>query len=285
MEALTHYDTVLRYFPYGIQRGDEWETKCPNPACPNPEKHFYVNLNSYQAKCHRCDLAFGSFQSLVNYIRNGNILPLKVVPIQPLVFAQPEEETILSNPHFPFLARLYLSKRGIPIKIIKEYHLENGMGSWKDYVIFTCANTGYRYGRRFKNDGDKYLRYRFPKGIEKKHSLFTHPDFWLPDGKPYFGKTSILVEGAFDAMAIDLQAKNPCAIAIMGSFLSKSQEIALRSFSNLWVWLDPDAYSKAREIGRKLTAWGINVHVLNLTKEPGDSSSEEIQAVLNQLED
>lgn len=249
----------------------ELRIDCPNKNCPNPRNHFYIEKETGKAFCQRCNISFSSWTSLSKYLDKDILLQKSNYEINSIKKKETIKTTLLS-----YEAQKYLWSRGVTSFNIKDYDIKEGVDEWNDYIIFTCFNTGYQFGRSFKEK-----RYRYPRKISQGKTFYTSRTFWGDPKKDISTHwKGVIVEGVFDVIAVN-NTGDYGAIGILGTMITKEQEIALRNMNELIVWLDPDAQGEKQEkIIKRMQRWGIDTKGIRSDKEPGDCNKDEVRKIL-----
>lgn len=250
----------------------EIRTDCPNPGCPNPKTHFYINTATGAAFCHRCH------KSYKHFVQPGHVIEVDSLVATTHLLQKQEEDVIITGDRLSYRAKKYLKSRGIIEEVIEFYDIKEGTnGKWVNHLIFTCPNTGYQFGRSYL-----FKTYRFPAGVSKGKSLFSHKSMWKDVNKDIPARSvCVVVEGAFDVLALEQALYNSVGVALMGSYMTKEQEVALRNFDEIIVWLDPDAKDKQTFIRQRLQRWGNRVREVGMELEPGDATAEDIRRIIS----
>lgn len=151
----------------------------------------------------------------------------------------------------------YLKNRDITGYDIIRYQMGYTMeGSYAGRIIIPSYDSdnklNYFLARSFYESG---LKYKNPP-VSKNVIVFENQINWsLP---------LVLVEGVFDAIAVRRNS-----IPLLGKFVPRKLLKAMikNKVKEVYVALDDDAITEAREIERKLSAHGIDVKLVNLDKK------------------
>ena len=167
------------------------------------------------------------------------------------------------------LALRYLRGRGLTNLEIERYDIR-------------YASSGRYFGRVIiptyeENEMVCFIARSFLDFIEPKH-LFPHYGetklttneaiFGYDEAKGTRGENIVLVEGVFDAMAINKPAIYNVGLAIMSKSLSKGQLYKLLKLEgHFFIMLDPDAKKDSLKIAKELSAYGRKVKIEYLQDE------------------
>jgi DNA primase catalytic core len=167
-----------------------------------------------------------------------------VAPNAPLGFALQHVDA-----HHP-----YLAARGLAAETIRTFGVGfyRGSGFLRGRIVIPIHDErGALIAYAGRTIGDQKPKYRFPMGFRKSLVLFNLHRV-LKTG----GRTVIVVEGFFDAIAVH-QGGYPAVVALMGSTLSRHQaDLLCTHFDRVLLMLDGDAAGRhgATAVADALTA-------------------------------
>jgi len=260
----------------------------PDKVCPNPKNHLYMNKNTGLFICHRCGLT-GNAVTLLTIIKRISYKAAKAIlsegeaptgaSLEELklraaevaaaesqlflleeskrlknIILPPRDAVSISRNRYP----TYLKRRRVPFFISKLLGVKFcNSGRYASRIIFpfSCAGhksfVAYSTGTSAKktlNPPGSYNRdllfgYDFVKALQKNADLVpkkTRPKY----------RDLVVVEGIFDFIRMTIYGYH--CVALLKSFLSKSQAILLNDleFKTITFMLDGDV--KGEELTKKL---------------------------------
>ena len=243
------------------------------PFCHNHKRKFAVNVLKNAFHCWHCG-ARG--RSLITLFKKLDVSPSQLKELRSLLSDDQinnyiEEDTnteLYLPPGFKPLwipsksihyinAIKYLKNRGITGYDIIRYQMGYTMdGPYASRIIipsYDCNNKlNYFLARSFYESG---LKYKNPP-VSKNVIVFENQINWkMP---------LVLCEGVFDAIAIRRNA-----VPLLGKFVPKKllKMMIKNQVKEVYVALDDDAITEAREIEQNLSQYGIDVKLVNLDKK------------------
>ena len=243
------------------------------PFCHNYKKKFAVNVLKNAFHCWHCG---AKGRSLITLFKRLDVSPSQLKELRSLLSDDQVknyvEEDVDVRLHLPseykplwipsqnihYLNALkYLRTRGISGHDIIRYQMGYTMsGPYAHRIIvpsFDTTNTlNYFIARSFYESG---LKYKNPP-VSKNVIVFENQINWkLP---------LILVEGVFDAIAVRRNA-----VPLLGKFVPRKLLKAMikHQVKEVYVALDDDAITEAREIEQMLSIYGMTVKLVNLNKK------------------
>ena len=241
--------------------------------CHNQSKKFAVNVNKNVFHCWHCG---AKGRSLITLFKRLDVSPSQLRELRSLLSEEHiknyVEEEVTTHLHLPpgfkplwkptqsihyLNAIRYLRNRGITGNDILRYQMGYTIeGPYANRIIIpSYDDTGklnYFIARSFYDSG---MKYKNPP-VSKNVIMFESQINWkIP---------IVLVEGAFDAMAVRRNA-----IPLLGKFVPRKLMKALiqHKVKDVYIALDDDAITEAREIERTLASNGMNVKLVNLDKK------------------
>ncbi len=243
------------------------------PFCHNHKKKFAINTVKTVFHCWHCG---AKGRSLITLFKRLDVSPSQLKELRALLPDEQirnyvEEETTtdlhlppgykplwVSSKNIHYLNALkYLKNRGIAGYDIIRYQMGYAMdGPYANRIIVPSydANNKLNYfiARSFYDSG---IKYKNPP-VSKNVVMFENQINWkMP---------LVLCEGVFDAIAIRRNA-----IPILGKFVPKKllKTMIKHQVKDVYVALDEDALTEAREIENSLSNYGMNVKLVNLDKK------------------
>jgi DNA primase len=243
------------------------------PFCHNHKRKFAVNVLKNAFHCWHCG-ARG--RSLITLFKKLDVSPSQLKELRSLLSDDQiknyiEEETNtdlylppgykplwISSHNIHYLNALkYLKNRGIAGYDIIRYQMGYTMdGPYSGRIIIPSfdANNKLNYflARSFYETN---LKYKNPP-VSKNVIVFENQINWkMP---------LVLCEGVFDAIAIRRNA-----VPLLGKFVPKKllKMMIKNQVKEVYVALDDDAITEAREIEQNLSQYGIDVKLVNLDKK------------------
>jgi DNA primase len=243
------------------------------PFCHNAKQKFAVNVVKNAFHCWHCGV---KGRSLITLFKRLDVSSVQLKELRNLLsdeqlrnYTEEEVSTELRLPaeykplwvpvqNIHYLNAIkYLRNRGISGHDIIRYQMGYAMsGPYAHRIIIpsfdSTSRLNYFIARSFYENG---LKYKNPP-ISKNVIVFENQINWkLP---------VILVEGVFDAIATRRNA-----IPLLGKFVPKKLLKAMiqNKVKEVYVALDDDALGDAREIERTLSAYDMNVKLVNLDKK------------------
>ena len=243
------------------------------PFCHNHKRKFAVNVMKNAFHCWHCG---AKGRSLITLFKRLDVSPSQLKELRSLLSDDQinnyiEEDTnteLYLPPGFKPLwipsksihyinAIKYLKNRGITGYDIIRYQMGYTMdGPYANRIIipsYDCNNKlNYFLARSFYESG---LKYKNPP-VSKNVIVFENQINWkMP---------LVLCEGVFDAIAIRRNA-----VPLLGKFVPKKllKMMIKNQVKEVFVALDDDAITEAREIEQNLSQYGIDVKLVNLDKK------------------
>jgi DNA primase len=261
------------------------------PFCHNHKKKFAINTVKTVFHCWHCG---AKGRSLITLFKRLDVSPSQLKELRTLLPDEQirnyvEEETTtdlhlppgykplwVSSKNIHYLNALkYLKNRGIAGYDIIRYQMGYAMdGPYANRIIVPSydANNKLNYfiARSFYDSG---IKYKNPP-VSKNVVMFENQINWkMP---------LVLCEGVFDAVAIRRNA-----IPILGKFVPKKllKTMIKHQVKDVYVALDEDALTEAREIENSLSNYGMNVKLVNLDKkDPSELGFKDTWECINQAE-
>jgi len=145
-------------------------------------------------------------------------------------------------------------------------------------LVFEARNyEGYTYGYVAKALSG-YTRWKGPKSVNYFDTpgphlyyppFFKSPTVHLGPGGYLNTESVTIVEDCISAQKVN-------GVALLGTHMTDEQALSLRKhFNRLIIALDPDAAAAAQRIYRKYNLYFDNIRILDLDKDPKDTSYEE----------
>jgi len=243
------------------------------PFCHNHKRKFAVNIVKNAFHCWHCG---AKGRSLITLFKRLDVSPSQLKELRSLLSDDQinnyiEEETntdLYLPPGFKPLwvpnksihyvnAIKYLKNRGITGYDIIRYQMGYTMdGPYANRIIIPSYDSNnklnYFLARSFYESG---LKYKNPP-VSKNVIVFENQINWkMP---------LVLCEGVFDAIAIRRNA-----VPLLGKFVPKKllKMMIKNQVKEVYVALDDDAITEAREIEQNLSQYGIDVKLVNLDKK------------------
>jgi len=243
------------------------------PFCHNHKRKFAVNVLKNAFHCWHCG-ARG--RSLITLFKKLDVSPSQLKELRSLLSDDQinnyiEEDTnteLYLPPGFKPLwipsksihyinAIKYLKNRGITGYDIIRYQMGYTMdGPYASRIIIPSYDSNnklnYFLARSFYESG---LKYKNPP-VSKNVIVFENQINWkMP---------LVLCEGVFDAIAIRRNA-----VPLLGKFVPRKllKMMIKNQVKEVYVALDDDAITEAREIEQNLSQYGIDVKLVNLDKK------------------
>jgi hypothetical protein len=243
------------------------------PFCHNTKHKFAVNVNKNAFHCWHCGV---KGRSLITLFKRLDVSPSQLKELRSLLSEDQiknyVEEDVNVTLHLPpgykplwvpnqnihyLNAIRYLRNRDITGYDIIRYQMGYTMvGPYSGRIIIPSFDTdnkiNYFVARSFYETN---LKYKNPP-VSKNVIVFENQINWnLP---------LVLVEGVFDAIAVRRNA-----IPLLGKFVPRKLLKAMikNRVKEVYVALDDDAITEAREIEQKLSTHGIDVKLVNLDKK------------------
>lgn len=243
------------------------------PFCHNHKKKFAVNVNKNAFHCWHCG---AKGRSLITLFKRLDVSPSQLKELRSLLSDEQirnyVEEDASTELHLPpgykplwipdknihyLNAIKYLKNRGITGYDIIRYQMGYTMvGEYSGRIIVPSFDTDnklkYFLARSFYESG---MKYKNPP-VSKNVIVFENQINWeMP---------LVLCEGVFDAIAIRRNA-----VPLLGKFVPKKLLKAMikNQVKEVYVALDDDAITEAREMEQKLATHGMTVKLVNLDKK------------------
>ena len=261
------------------------------PFCHNHKRKFAVNVVKNAFHCWHCG---AKGRSLITLFKRLDVSPSQLKELRSLLsddqvrnYVEEETTTELYLPpgykplwkqstsiHYLNALR-YLKNRGITGYDIIRYQMGYTIdGPYANRIIIPSydANNKLNYfiARSFYDSG---MKYKNPP-VSKNVVMFENQINWkMP---------LVLCEGVFDAIAIRRNA-----VPILGKFVPKKllKQMVKNQVKDVYVALDDDAITEAREIEQTLSTHGMNVKLVNLDKkDPSELGFKDTWECINQAE-
>lgn len=261
------------------------------PFCHNHKRKFAVNVVKNAFHCWHCG---AKGRSLITLFKRLDVSPSQLKELRSLLsddqvrnYVEEETTTELYLPpgykplwkqstsiHYLNALR-YLKNRGITGYDIIRYQMGYTIdGPYTNRIIIPSydANNKLNYfiARSFYDSG---MKYKNPP-VSKNVVMFENQINWkMP---------LVLCEGVFDAIAIRRNA-----VPILGKFVPKKllKQMVKNQVKDVYVALDDDAITEAREIEQTLSTHGMNVKLVNLDKkDPSELGFKDTWECINQAE-
>jgi DNA primase len=243
------------------------------PFCHNHKRKFAVNVIKNAFHCWHCG-ARG--RSLITLFKKLDVSPSQLKELRSLLsddqinnYIEEDTNTDLylppgfkplwvPNKNIHYLNAIkYLKNRGITGYDIIRYQMGYTMdGPYANRIIIPSYDSNnklnYFLARSFYESG---LKYKNPP-VSKNVIVFENQINWkMP---------LVLCEGVFDAIAIRRNA-----VPLLGKFVPRKLLKAMikNQVKEVYVALDDDAITEAREIEQSLSQYGIDVKLVNLDKK------------------
>jgi DNA primase len=254
------------------------------PFCHHYKPKLAVNVNKRKWHCWKCGAAGNTLLSLLRklHVSREQIAELSSIlgeevykfkddkPTEGILILPQEYQPLYVNGNKQAIS--YLNQRGITESDIIKYQLgycEKGL-YWGRIIIPSFDVSGR-------------LNYFVGRDITNKSKL---PYLMPPISKNVVGFESIinwkhhivLVEGAFDSMAVKINA-----IPLFGKTLSKRlrEKIIKESVNEIYLALDRDALKDTLKIAEKYMKEGLSVYVIELNgKDPSVLGFEQMQLLI-----
>lgn len=256
-----------------VDRGDTLFAKCPR--CGKEWKHFNINVDANDSNygmffCYKCNFR-GHFKFLVKYLEGewkeaeelqeeySTCITLDLLksihsdkPVEINEFGDWTVNTVSLDTkcRATRLALEYLQTRNVSRSKAMELEFRVAIvGEYKNYIIIPLYEEGQVksfLARRYVGKGLRYI------GPSRTESFAPKSDFLWGLDKVNSGEHIVLVEGVFDAIA--LEGHNPAAL--MGKAISDKQvEKVLDTASEVTVLLDNGAEEDARKIASRFVGF------------------------------
>jgi len=243
------------------------------PFCHNHKRKFAINIVKNAFHCWHCG---AKGRSLITLFKRLDVSPSQLKELRSLLSDDQvrnyvEEETITdlylppgykplwkqSNSIHYLNALRYLKNRGITGYDIIRYQMGYTIdGPYANRIIIPSYDQNnklnYFIARSFYDDG---MKYKNPP-VSKNVVMFENQINWkMP---------LVLCEGVFDAIAIRRNA-----IPLLGKFVPRKllKMMIKNKVKDVYIVLDDDAITEAREIEQDLSQYGMNVKLVNLDKK------------------
>lgn len=282
-------------------RRTEYITTCP--FC-GKEKHFYVNVNTLRFSCKKCWEEGGVYKLLSHfdklYLLDGATIEERSV-IKKIRDVEDEECDVqfekLPVRKMPVGYKVcenddYLcSVRGLTPGIIKRYKIGRTrlLKKYSDYVLIPVFTdgviTGFQGRYAAKKVPDGTLRWRNDTGVDFAKMLFGYDDITSST------TTVILVEGAFDKIAVDRRlCLDSCGdikcCATFGKKISDYQRAMLqrKNIRNVILLYDFDAIKEIKKYAFELDKYFFTNIVFTTKKDIDECTEEEALRVFDNLQ-
>jgi len=268
-------------FPDGkwASSGKEYIVKCP--FCGDPPRshnHCYVNVTEGMFYCHYCGEG-GRIEKLLRKV-GKSIKKVEKKKKEPQKVALVDFESFLkvtgTKTTLDRLASTYLRSRGVNDTDVEYYNIR-------------YSTTGRFYGRViipvYENKkivcfvARAFLPFVKPKYLfpRKGETILTANQvlFHYDEAVKNKGGSYLLVEGVLDAILASKKLSSRMGvipIALLSSYLGESQEYKLARLgqsstdTQFYVMLDSDANDKAWKLAKRLSKWGYQIKVCDLSK-------------------
>ena len=260
---------------------EEYLIQCQFCGDAASHNHLYINVVKRLFHCYYCGEA-GHLSSLLKQFGGNVVLADRIMtaPAKRKVVVEPTD----FNSFLPlndgcsskgWTAIHYLTSRGISRTEIELYQLRYAEeGRYQGRIIIPI----------FEADGEEVVCFtsRSYSDQEPKYLMPHKGETRLTCAEVLYGqhwvrayRKVVLVEGAFDAMAVNRKLGNEfCGVALMSKKMNPPQLtklLRLDEETEFFVALDPDAMKESLLIAKALTEYGRNVRVVRL--EGGDPAS------------
>ena len=243
------------------------------PFCRNHKKKFAINVIKYAFHCWHCGR---KGRSLLKLCKGAGASPNQLKELQSLLvndriknYVEEDTKTDLYLPsefkplwvpsksiHYSNAVK-YLKNRGIKGYDIIRYQMGYTIdGPYANRIIIPSYDSNnklnYFLARSFY---ETTLKYKNPP-TSKNVIVFENQINWkMP---------LVLCEGVFDAIAIRRNA-----VPLLGKFVPEKLLVTMikNQVKNVYIALDDDAITEAREIEQELSQYGMNVKMVNLDKK------------------
>ncbi len=243
------------------------------PFCHNHKKKFAINIVKNAFHCWHCG---AKGRSLITLFKRLDVSPSQLKELRSLIsddqiknYTEEDTNTDLYLPpgfkplwipsksmHYINVIK-YLKNRGITGYDIIRYQMGYTMdGPYANRIIIPSYDSNnklnYFLARSFYESG---LKYKNPP-VSKNVIVFENQINWkMP---------LVLCEGVFDAIAIRRNA-----VPLLGKFVPRKllKMMIKNKVKEVYVALDDDAITEAREIEQNLSQYGIDVKLVNLDKK------------------
>lgn len=287
---------LSRAFGSGIpsRDGDDIAFKCPKCGKPgSSKKKLAINLEKGMYHCWVCGLSGKSVHSLFkkyapsllgelsqikdwssSYKSQKTKIVEEVTLEAPKGFLLLAAQTNTRDPDVKAAIR-YCQRRGLTTKDMWYFKLGTcTSGRFRRRIVFpsftSSGNLNYYTARAIDDSTLKYVN----APVAKKEVLFN--DINIDWKKPL-----TLVEGPFDLTKCPYNSS-----CLLGSHLPEDSVLFKKIVKNstpVVLALDPDAVSKAHDIAKSLSAYGISVKMTNIPndKDVGDMNKEEVKRIIS----
>jgi DNA primase len=220
------------------------------PFCHNHKRKFAVNVLKNAFHCWHCG-ARG--RSLITLFKKLDVSPSQLKELRSLLSDDQINNYIEEDTN----TELYLPPGFKPLWTPSKYQMGYTMdGPYASRIIIPSYDSNnklnYFLARSFYESG---LKYKNPP-VSKNVIVFENQINWkMP---------LVLCEGVFDAIAIRRNA-----IPLLGKFVPRKllKMMIKNKVKEVFVALDDDAITEAREIEQNLSQYGIDVKLVNLDKK------------------
>ena len=261
------------------------------PYCHNHSKKFAVNVNKNAFHCWHCG---AKGRSLITLFKRLDVSPSQLRELRSLIsddqIKNYVEEDVTTTLHLPpgykplwipnqnihyLNAIKYLKNRGLTGYDIIRYQMGYTMvGPYAGRIIVPSFDADYKLNYFLaRSFYETNLKYKNPPVSKNVIVLESQINWSLP---------LVLVEGVFDAIAVRRNA-----IPLLGKFVPRKLLKAMikNQVKDVYVALDDDAISEAREIERSLSHYGMNVKLVNLDKkDPSELGFVDTWECINEAE-
>jgi DNA primase len=249
------------------------------PFCHNHKKKFAINTVKTVFHCWHCG---AKGRSLITLFKRLDVSPSQLKELRALLpdeqirnYVEEETTTDLHLP--PGYKPLWVSSKNIHYLNALKYLKNRGIAGY-DIIRYQM---GYAMDGPYANriivpsyDANNKLNYFIARSFYDSGIKYKNPPVWkMP---------LVLCEGVFDAIAIRRNA-----IPILGKFVPKKllKTMIKHQVKDVYVALDEDALTEAREIENSLSNYGMNVKLVNLDKkDPSELGFKDTWECINQAE-
>lgn len=274
----------------------EYLIQCPYCGDHSTHDHCYINVEKQVFVCHYCGES-GVLKKLLKDFGDGAKVLKKAG-------RERKKYKRITNEEFEKF-KLVTGTRGTNDKLALEYLRGRGVTSLEiERYDIRYASSGRYFGRVIipvyeENEIVCFIARSFLDFIEPKYLFPHHGETKLTTNEAIFGyddakgasradflESFVLVEGVFDAMAIN-KATTAVGLAIMSKSLSEGQLYKLLKLEGqFFIMLDPDAKKDSLKVARKLLAYSRNVKIAFLKdKDPAASGGSVIAGSLQMSEE
>jgi len=271
-------------------------------------QHFYINRGTFKWDCKKCS-EYGNLFKFLNHI--GALEYLEGVveigkKLTKMSAGNVDENNVVITETVKMprgFKRLYfdeyLHNRGFKESDYKKYIVGRTTKErrLKDYIIIGIVENGSLKGYLSRVDWSKDRIKTFEKRFGKKKPKYMNSDASFSkllggsDEINFRTKTSILVEGFFDKLNVDLKLKLDRQNSIkcnytFGKKISKTQinKLYTKGIKNIILIQDPDAVTESKNYSTQLQKlFNVKVGFIDSEADIGDMSLKQIKNILMNL--